>query len=231
MPYAEVTVNAAAPIRQTFTYRIADGQDVEPGHAVYVPFGARTLQGIVMEVTDEPAFADARDIEGLIEERPHVTPERLALARWLAEYYLAPLFDCVSLMLPAGFKRKPLTFVRRAFWAGDSTEGDLPDSERAVLAALGDGEVNSDDVKREVKGGARAVASLLKRGLLARTYRLARPAVTAKVVQHLRLAVSDDAAREEARRLREDARKGSARRAVVLEALAEEGELPLRRPG
>ncbi len=229
MPYAEVAVNAAAPIRQTFTYQIPDGVDVEPGHAVYVPFGARTLQGIVMEVTEEPAFAEARDIEGLIEERPLVTPERLALARWLAEYYLAPLFDCVSLMLPAGFKRKPLTFVRRAFWAGDSTEDDLPDAERAVLAALADRELNSEEVKRDVKGGARATASLLRRGVLARTYRLARPAVAAKVVQHLRLAVSEDAACDEARRLREDARKGSARRAVVLEALAEEGELPLSR--
>src|ERR1700674_2004727 len=97
MPYAEVAVNAAAPSRQTFTYRIPDGQDVQPGHAVYVPFGARTLQGIVMEVTDEPAYAEARDIEGLVEERPLVSVERLALARWLAEYYLAPLFDCVSL--------------------------------------------------------------------------------------------------------------------------------------
>ncbi len=229
MPYAEVAVNAAAPIRQTFTYRIPDGQDVQPGHAVYVPFGARTLQGIVMEVTDEPAFAEARDIEGLIEERPLVSPERLALARWLAAYYLAPLFDCVSLMLPAGFKRKPLTFVRRAFWAPDSTADDLP-GERAVLEVLGDrGEMNVDELKREVKGGARAVASLLRRGLLARTYRLARPAVAAKVVQHLRLAVPEDAAWEEARRLRPDARRGSARRAVVIEALAEEGALPLSR--
>jgi primosomal protein N' (replication factor Y) (superfamily II helicase) len=230
MPYAEVAVNAAAPSRQTFTYRIPDGQDVQPGHAVYVPFGARTLQGIVMEVTDEPAFAEARDIEGLIEARPLVSPERLALARWLAAYYLAPLFDCVSLMLPAGFKRKPLTFVRRAFWAPDSTADDLSEGERAVLEVLGDrGEMNADELKREVKGGAQAVASLLRRGLLARTYRLARPAVAAKVVQHLRLAVPEDDAREGARRLREDSRRGSARRAVVIEALVEEGALPLSR--
>src|ERR1700693_4457539 len=156
MPYAEVAVNAAVPSRQTFTYRTPGGQDVQPGHAVYVPFGARTLQGIVMEVTDEPAFAEARDIEGLIEERPLVSPERLALARWLAGYYLAPLFDCVSLMLPAGVQRKPRAFLRRAFWAPDSTADDLPEGERAVLAALADREMNSDDLKREVKGGARA---------------------------------------------------------------------------
>jgi primosomal protein N' (replication factor Y) len=227
MAFAEVAVNAAAPIRQTFTYRIPDEMVVEVGHAVYVPFGARTLQGIVMEVTDTPAFAEARDIEGLIDERPLVSRERVELVKWMAEYYLAPLFDCVSLMLPAGFKRKPLTFVRRAFWAGDSTEDDLPDAERAVLEALGDRETDAEELKREVKGGARAIASLIKRAVLARTYRLARPAIAAKTVRELRLAVSEDVAREEARRLREDGKKAAVRRAAVIEALVEEGAMPL----
>lgn len=224
--YAEVAVNAAAPIRQTFTYRIPDGLAVDVGHAVYVPFGARTLQGIAMEVTDAPAFTDARDVEGLIDERSLVSRERVELAKWMSEYYLAPLFDCVSLMLPAGFKRKPLTFVRRAFWA-EGAGADVPDAERAVIEALGDREVDAEELKREIKGGARAVASLIKRGLLARTYRLARPAVAAKVVRELRLAVPEEAGREEAQRSREDGKKASARRAAVLEALIEEGALPL----
>src|SRR3990172_4726401 len=100
MPYAEVAVNAAAPLRQTFTYRIPEHLRVESGHAVYAPFGTRTLQGIVMEVTDQPAFAEARDIEGLIDQRPMLSPAHIDLARWLSDHYLAPLFDCVSLMLP-----------------------------------------------------------------------------------------------------------------------------------
>jgi primosomal protein N' (replication factor Y) len=224
--YAEVAVNAAAPIRQTFTYRIPDGVDVEVGHAVYVPFGARTLQGIVMEVTDTPAFADARDIEGLIDERPLVSRERVALARWMSEHYLAPLFDCVSLMLPAGFKRKPLTFVRRAFWAEGAAD-DVSESERAVLEALSDREADGEELKREVKGGARAISSLIKRGVLARTYRLARPAIAAKVVRELRLVASEEAARDEALRLRESGKKAGDRRAAVLEALVGEGAIPL----
>ena len=50
MPFAEVAVNAAAPLRQTFTYRVPDGLAVAPGHAVYVPFGARSLQGVVIRI-------------------------------------------------------------------------------------------------------------------------------------------------------------------------------------
>ena len=231
MPYAEVAVNAAAPIRQTFTYRIPDElPQIRPGHAVYVPFGARTLQGIVMEVTQTPAFADARDIEAIIDEEPLVSTERLELARWMADHYLAPLFDCVSLMLPAGFKRKPLTFLRAAFWTPASTPDDLPDAERAVLALVAErGEFDTEEVKRAVKGGARAVASLVKRGLLARTYRLARPSVAEKHVPHLRLLIDEDVARSQAHELRESERKTALRRAALLEALSDEGAMPLSR--
>ena len=227
--FAEVAVNAAAPIRQTFTYRIP-GQlaHIQPGHAVYVPFGARTLQGIVIEVTDTPAFAEARDIEAIIDEQPLVSPERIELARWMAEHYLAPLFDCVSLMLPPGFKQKPLTFLRPAFWTGDSSADDLPDSERTILALITErGEIDADEAKKAARGGARAVSSLIKKGLIARTYRLARPSVAEKHVSTLRLLIDEDDARTQAGDLRASDRKPALRRAAILEALADDGAIPL----
>ena len=90
---------------------------------MYVPFGARTLQGIVMEVTETPAFAEARDIEAMIDERAAGLAGAPGAGALDGEHYLAPLFDCVSLMLPAGFKRKPLTFLRAAFWTAESSAG------------------------------------------------------------------------------------------------------------
>jgi primosomal protein N' (replication factor Y) len=232
MPYAEVAVNAAAPIRQTFTYRVPDELTVAVGQAVYVPFGARTLQGIVAEITAEPRFQDTRDIEAVIDERPLVTPERMSLAAWLSDYYRAPLFDCVSLMLPPGFKRRPQTLLRSAFWAGDAPD-DLNDAERTVMDALREQEeTESEDLKRslkDVRGVGRAITSLVRRGLVARTYRLARPAVQPRVVAHLTLQLSAGAARDRAAELREDGSQRAGRRATVLEALAEEGSLPLSR--
>jgi len=229
--FAEVAVAAAAPTRQTFTYRIPEGLAVEIGHAVYVPFGARTLQGIVMEVTDTPAYAEARDIEAVIDERPLVSPERLALARWLSDYYLAPIFDCVSLMLPSGFKQKPLTLLRKAFWAEDSVP-DMTDTERAVLESITEeGVVEAEKLKRatSASGAARAISALIRRGVLARTYRLASPAVAPKVVAHLRLMASEDDARSVAAKLREDGSSKALRRAVILEALAVEADITLAR--
>jgi primosomal protein N' (replication factor Y) len=135
-------------------------------------------------------------------------------------------------MLPPGFKRRPQTFLRPAFWAGE-TSGDLNDAERAVLDALREREESeSEDLKRslkEVRGAARAIGSLVRRGLVARTYRLARPAVQPRVVAHLTLRLTGDEARKSAAALREDGSQRAVRRAIVLDALAEEGSLPLSR--
>jgi primosomal protein N' (replication factor Y) len=228
--FAEVAVNAAAPIRQTFTYRIPEGTEVAVGQAVYVPFGARTLQGIVTEVTDVPAFEEARDIEALIDERPLVSPERVALACWMSEYYLAPLFDCVSLMLPAGFKRRPLTYLRPAFWAADG-EDELSEAEREVFDAVRErGEVETEALKKSLtgRGVPRAISSLVRKGVLARTYQLSRPMVAPKTVTQVRLLRPEGEVLSEADALRESGARGL-RRAVVLEALAAEPEMVLSR--
>src|SRR5438128_10614680 len=109
MPFAEVAVNAAAPLRQTFTYRVPDGLPIEPGQAVYVPFGSRTLQGIVVETSETASVAQTRDIADVIDVRPHLSPAHIQLAAWLRDCYLAPPFDCIPSMFPPGFQgRRPV---------------------------------------------------------------------------------------------------------------------------
>jgi len=237
--YAEVAVNTTAPLRQTFTYRIPEGLAVRPGHAVYVPFGARTLQGIVIETSEIPAFAEARDIEALIEEAPLLSPERILLARWISGHYLAPLFDSLSLMLPAGFKRRPLTFLRPAFWlssgADQSDAGEdsgLSDGERAVLVYLaGHGETEAEALKKTlgIRGAARSIASLIRGGRIARTYHLARPPVAARLAPHLRLAAAPEAVREQIVSLRDRGAPRGLKHAALLETLVAETSIPLNR--
>src|SRR5437879_13762263 len=108
MRFAEVAVNAAAPLRQTFTYRVPDGLPIEPGQAVYVPFRSRTLQGIVVETSETASVAQTRDIADVIDVRPHLSPAHIQLARWLSDSYLDPLLDCISVLLPPGLQRRPL---------------------------------------------------------------------------------------------------------------------------
>jgi primosomal protein N' (replication factor Y) len=229
--YAEVAVNAAAPLRQTFTYRIPEGLDIGVGHAVYVPWGTRTLQGVVCGITAAPSFAEAvRDIDGVIEDRPFLSPAQVNLAEWMSSYYLAPLFDCIALFLPTGFKRRPLTYLQPAFWL-DGAES-LSAAEAEVLDIVKDsGEAELATLKKRVKGpgGAQAIASLIKKGTLARTYRLARPSVSARTIAIASLAVSPAEARSRLERLTAERPRLAEKAEAVIGALAREGPLPLTR--
>ena len=144
------------------------------GQAVYVPFGSRTLQGVVLEVTEEPRFPETRDIIAVVEGPPLLSPERAALARWISEHYLAPLFDCVALMLPPGFRRKPLTLLRPLV-SGEEIAGlELTPRQRQVLEALaGRREVEADELRQELglRSLGAVVDQLAGRGLIERTLR------------------------------------------------------------
>ncbi len=104
MKFAEVAVGSAGGHRHTFTYSIPPSLLLEPGCAVSVPFGPRTVRGIVTALSDITKVAETRDIIGLVSPLPLVTPERISLASWIAGYYMAPVFSALTLMLPPGFE-------------------------------------------------------------------------------------------------------------------------------
>jgi primosomal protein N' (replication factor Y) len=99
--------------------------NISPGQAVWVPFGNKILQGIVIELNMLPSVEQTRDITGIIEPPLILPAEQLELARWMSDYYMCPLFDALSAMLPPGFERKTLTSIALA-----------EDIERYDLSAL-----------------------------------------------------------------------------------------------
>ena len=106
MKYAEVAVNSPFSGRRSYCYSIPPQLNIDIGFPVWVPFGPRTLQGIVIDISDIPSFAETREIQDIISSKPLLSPQQIELAKWLSHYYLAPLFDCISLMLPPGFERR-----------------------------------------------------------------------------------------------------------------------------
>jgi len=111
MGYAEVSVNSPIAQRRTFSYAIPSDLNIDVGQAVWVPFGDKLLQGIVLELSDYPSVEETKEIAGVIDPHPILSPARVRLARWLSEHYLSPLFEAVALMLPPGFERKAVTFI------------------------------------------------------------------------------------------------------------------------
>lgn len=226
MGYAEVSVNSPVSRRQSFSYAIPPGLSVAIGQAVFVPFGAKTLQGIVVELTELPAVEQTKDIFGVIETKPLLTPAQIAWAKWLSEYYLAPLWDCVSLMLPPGFERRVLTF----FSPSSNQEYDkaaLTSDQLKVLEIVQDSPKNGLKELEKQLGTRKArniTNQLLNNSLLVRTYEFEAVRVKPKLITCISLLVSPEEALTESQKLG----KKAARQAMLLELLAGENRvLPL----
>lgn len=223
MRYAEVAVNAPAAQPKTFSYSVSEGLSVAPGQAVWVPFGPRRLQGIVFELVPFPSVAETRDIAALIGSEPILSPPQLQLARWIADYYLSPLFAAASLMLPPGFERRTVTFLHRTSRPPDTVLQSITPTQKALLNLLEKEEkVTVSQVEKVLgkKAAALVIGQFLRKGLITKTFQLERPRLGPKMVLHVQLAIAAERAKEEAARLR----KRAPRQADVLEYLASERE-------
>jgi primosomal protein N' (replication factor Y) len=112
-PFAASVAGAEAPrddedvAFQTFHYHLPPELEhrLAPGHLVWVPFGAREVQGFVLNLCDASPVP-TKPIKRLARPEPVLTPAQLELARWIAHTYVAPLAEAVKLFLPPGLMEK-----------------------------------------------------------------------------------------------------------------------------
>ena len=100
--YLYCDVSVPAPLDQPFTYALPETlrHRAKPGCRIVVPFGSRKLTGVILNCHDTaPDFA-AREALRLIDEEPVLDSELMALGRWVATYYCAPLGEVLRSMLP-----------------------------------------------------------------------------------------------------------------------------------
>ncbi|HTX90310.1 MAG TPA: primosomal protein N' [Anaerolineales bacterium] len=107
MPYARIAVHVPT-VSGLFDYSIpADLEEkLRVGHLVTIPFGKQTVQGVVTALTATAAVAETKPILGLLDPLPVLTPAQLALADWMADYFLASRAAMLDLMLPAGLSQQ-----------------------------------------------------------------------------------------------------------------------------
>jgi len=227
MRYAEVSVNSPIAQRQTFSYSLPPGLGVDIGQAVWVPFGDKLLQGVVLELGPHPAVEETKDIAGVIEPRPILSPAHVRLARWISRYYLSPLFDAVALMLPPGFERRALTFISTGSLPAGFDLSSLTLEQRQVLGLIeGQERVSLKRIEKALgkKKAQSVVAWLVRRGLAIRSYELEPIKAKPKKVPYLRLAVTAGEARSEAAELY---KKRAKKQAALLGYLAQQsGPVP-----
>jgi primosomal protein N' (replication factor Y) len=216
-----------APVDGVYTYAVPAElvEEAVVGARVLVPFGRRSLTGVVAALA-EGAAEGAKAVLDVLDAGPSVPPEILALTRWVADYYLCAWGEALRAALPAGTEVESRRVVRATGGAGGATgaaPADLPEDARRVLAAL---------AARNGRGltpvaladamGARVPVGLLRRleeaGLVAVEDERTTARVRTKTERHLRLVVDADAARAAVR---------GAKQAALVDALAAvEGTAP-----
>ncbi len=98
---------------RAFTYSIPVSLEnkIALGQLVWVPFGARKLQGVVVAFGDASPVSETKEIAEIVDARPFLSAAQIELARWIARTYLCSLNDAIQLMLPAGVEQQTEIFV------------------------------------------------------------------------------------------------------------------------
>jgi primosomal protein N' (replication factor Y) len=169
--YADVSL--PVPLDQPFTYLLPETlrHRVKPGCRVIVPFGSRKLTGIVLLVHDQAPSAQARQVFQLLDEDPVIEDHLIALGQWIASYYCAPLGEVLRVMAPLGGEIKTAKIFSLTDTGRDTARqlSIVPageDVSTQVLQLLEQRPRSAAYIKKKLPESARALQSLLKKGLI-----------------------------------------------------------------
>ena len=223
MSYAEVSVNSPAGERQLFSYSIPEELKLQPGHAVWVPFGSRILQGIVIELSQFPSVESVRPIDSLIQPEPLISKNQLELAQWISRYYLSPLFAAIALFLPPGFERQPITYLSPAEKSGLDTTSLNGELQTTLKLIKQEAPITLKQLEKELgkKAAQKTVSQLINRGLATRSYQIERERVKSKHALYVKLAVPPGVLEQALSQLK---KKRAVKQAALLEYLSQQSQ-------
>jgi primosomal protein N' len=82
--------------------------DIASGQVVVVPFGKQIVQGVVLYPLEQPIVEKPRLIQTVLDSEAAITPQKLELAKVIAEESFTSLGVCLSLMLPVGLRQQSI---------------------------------------------------------------------------------------------------------------------------
>jgi primosomal protein N' (replication factor Y) len=198
---AFVEVALPLPIHRTFTYR-APGVVPAVGSRVLVPFRREERIGWVVggAVGDVPGI---KPLLALLDTEPTVPPDVLELARWIADYYTAPLGIALRAALPSVLSDVSRDYVALAVGEAEVEMIEMRTRERRVVKWLSgrDGPQRVRTLRRGLDMGSvwPEVRALVGRGVLTHeTVSPPPPSVKTKRVVRLTRRIETLIEREEA---------------------------------
>jgi primosomal protein N' (replication factor Y) len=166
-------VSLPVPLDRAFTYLLPETlrHRAKPGCRVLVPFGSRKLTGFVLTAHSDEPEGKTREVLRLIDEEPVLDDGLMALGKWIAGYYCAPLGEVLRSMAPlAGEVRTTKIYaltdsgrdVARQLLIGDQGE----QATVQVLRVLEPRPLSAVYLKKKIPAAEQAVRTLIKKGLV-----------------------------------------------------------------
>ena len=190
MLFAEVAVDFPDERARTFTYKVSDDLELLVGDLVWVPFGPRTLQGVVFEINSfEPTeLQKIRSVNARTVGGPFISQDLIDLAGWVAKYYRTTLFAACSLLLPPGASSR----LRVWLSPGDSPVNLPKPEQRAFDYIRKRGRAPKSRVIRLLGfGGASIVERMIRQGFIVAQPEWEKPRVSAVFTNRIELAVGE----------------------------------------
>ncbi len=187
-PHEEENATAESARERAFTYSIPEhlADQIALGQLVWVPFGARRLQGVVIAFSATSPVEQTKDIDEIVDPRPFLSAAHIDLARWIARTYLGSLNDAIQLMLPTGVEQEPEILISLA---PNVSREKLTEKQTALIDQLTrNGEMKLGALPRELRSAADALA---RRGVIVKRTVLVPPRAKPKHVKSVRLASAD----------------------------------------
>jgi primosomal protein N' (replication factor Y) len=221
--FAQVVVNVPA-VAGIFDYAVPDslaGQ-IGVGHLVIIPFGNRSVQGVVFRFVDQPSVQNVKEIVELVDPLPVLTQPQIALAEAMAESTLQPLAAIVGLFLPVGISQEADTHYQLR--VPDYAEKTSPVAIRLINLLKDRGPLRGRQIDSQFRKveWRNTASALVRKGVLSAKSILPPPRVRSKYVRVALLAVPPEQAEAEMPNL--GTRQTLARRQAALHFLIRQPE-------
>ncbi len=168
--FAKVAI--PSPLTDFFTYEVPPKMEdqIFIGQRVFVPFGKfRKVTGFVVVLTyDKPEFKTKKIID-LLDDKPIFTTEMLKLAKWISNYYIAPLGEVMKTFLPKGIF---VNSEKRFFRTEKKLPKDLTQEENLILDFLGEEGRVYKDLDKKFNSVNFVLNILISKGLVKLDYGL-----------------------------------------------------------
>ena len=135
--YARVIVDiASSMVDKVFDYSLDDFDDIEVGTRVLVPFGARPIEGIIIEKSDTTDVSKdkIKSIIKPLENFPVITSDQFEIMKFLRKTFHIGSADALRLFLPSEMRQgKVKDLVTREVTLSETAKEKLSEiSSRAV---------------------------------------------------------------------------------------------------